>query len=301
MYVEKSQRKISIIGTGAVGSAIAYAIMMRGLADKIVLIDTNKKLANAELLDIKHGLHNIPCAELVCGDYSDIKDSSIIIVTAGRSRREGESRLDLAQDNIKIAAKIAENIKTYYNTGVVIVVSNPVDVITYYMTKHLNLEKGKVFGTGCMLDSSRLSAILTDYLGKNVEIPVIGEHGNSQIPLWSAIGECGLSESQKAAMEDNVRSMGAEIIAGKGKTFFGIATCVAVLTETIIKNKPTKLCISTVLNGEYGIKDAALSVPCIVDSIGVKIIENLNLSSKELMFLQKTARAIYTTTSIHQE
>ena len=173
MYVEKSQRKISIIGTGAVGSAIAYAIMMRGLADKIVFIDTNKKLANAELLDIKHGLHNIPCAELVNGDYSDIKDSSIIIVTAGRSRREGESRLDLAQDNIKIAAEITENIKTYYNTGVVIVVSNPVDVITYYMTKHLNLAKGKVFGTGCMLDSSRLSAILTDYLGRNVEIPVI--------------------------------------------------------------------------------------------------------------------------------
>lgn len=293
MYVEKSQRKISIIGTGAVGSAIAYAIMMRGFADKIVLIDTNKKLANAELLDIKHGLHNIPCAELVCGDYSDIKDSSIIIVTAGRSRREGESRLDLAQDNIKIAAEIAENIKTYYNTGVVIVVSNPVDIITYYMTKHLNLAKGKVFGTGCMLDSSRLSAILTDYLGKNVEIPVIGEHGNFQIPLWSAIGECGLSESQKAAMEDDVRSMGAEIIAGKGKTFYGIATCAAVLAGAIISDIPICTSVSTVLDGEYGIKDTALSIPCLINSNGAKILSGVTLSDEEREKLLKTANFLH--------
>ena len=290
MFADKQKRKVSIIGAGAVGSGIAYALMLRGLTQEIVLIDINEKLANAEMLDIRHGLHCMPFSNISCGEYSDIKDSSLIIVTAGRSRNQGESRLDLAGDNLKIMSDIASNIEKYYNGGVVLVVSNPVDVLTYYLTKRLNLPHGKVFGTGCILDTSRLSSIVSDYLGQEVEIPVIGEHGNSQTAFWSAIGDCGLNESQKTAMEADVRAMGAEIIAGKGKTFYGIATCVCCIAEAIIGNRPAKLSVSTLLNGEYGIKDAALSVPCTVDADGARVLADINFSEKELAFLKETAR-----------
>ncbi len=295
MYAERHKTKISIIGAGAVGSAIAYALMLRGLADEIVFIDINEKLANAEMLDIKHGVKCIPDVDIFCGDYSDIKNSSMIIVTAGRGRKEGESRLDLTYDNLKITEEIACGIEKYYNCGIVLVVSNPVDIITCYLAKRLNLERGKVFGTGCILDTSRLSAIVSDYFERKLEIPVIGEHGSSQYALWNISGELDLSMPQKSAMEADVRAMGAEIIAGKGKTFYGIATCVCSVAQAVICDTPVELCVSVLLNGEYGIYDAALSIPCIVDSNGARVNENRRLPDEIITFLKKTAQNLNNT------
>lgn len=291
----KLEVKISIIGAGAVGSAIAYALMLRGLVGELVLIDVNSKLANAEMLDIKHGLSCLPSVEIVCGDYADIKDSDMIIITAGRSRKEGESRLDLTQDNLKIASVIASNIRKNYNKGVVLVVSNPVDIITYAMSVQLGLADGMVFGTGCILDTSRLSSIVSEYIGRSVEVPVIGEHGSSQIALWNEISDCDLTDSQKIAMEDDVRAMGAEIIAGKGRTFFGISSCVCCIVEAVFEDKLAKMPVSVPLNGEYGLKDVALSVPCVVGKNGARIIDDIEFSVREQSFLQEAAKNLKST------
>ena len=145
--------KVAIIGVGYVGAGIAYALMLKDTASEIVLIDSKADVANAEMLDIRHGISNMGRAKVYCGDYSDISDCDLIVVTAGRNRRPNETRLDMASDNIKIAESTVSEMKKYYKQGVILVVSNPVDVITHYIAKEMNLPEGRVFGTGCILDS----------------------------------------------------------------------------------------------------------------------------------------------------
>lgn len=278
-------KKVAIIGMGYVGAGIAYALMIKDIAREIVFIDTRKDAVNAEMLDIRHGMHNMGSAKIVNGSYSDIKDCDLIIVTAGRNRRPGESRLDLIDDNIKIADDVLTNIEKNYNQGVILIVSNPVDIITYYATKKLDLPKGRVLGTGCLLDSSRLVNVISDYVSLSSEFisaTVIGEHGANQIPLWSRVEvaqmpianycrEMGLefNDEIKNSMTEKVRTMGAEIIAGKGKTYYGISTCVCYLADAILNKRSVTASVTSVLNGEYGLEDVAMSLPCIVDFNGI--------------------------------
>ena len=146
-------KKVAIIGAGYVGAGIAYSMMIKDIAREIVLIDAKQDVANAEMLDIRHGITNMGSTNVYCGTYSDIEDSDLIIITAGRNRRPEETRLDLAKDNLKITDNVLTELKKYYNQGVILVVANPVDILTYYITKQMNLPKGRVFGTGCILDS----------------------------------------------------------------------------------------------------------------------------------------------------
>ena len=279
-------KKVSIIGCGYVGSTIAYSIMIKEIADIIVLIDIDKFKSDAESMDIKHGIPNIGTCEIISGTYSDIKDSNLIIIAAGRNRKNGETRLDLADCNVALAKTICSDIKKFYNGGVVLVVTNPVDIITAKVDEYLNLPKGTVFGTGCILDSSRFTYILANYLSISSDVvnaQIIGEHGSSQIAVWSKVTVAGVGiedycknenivfdSNVRLDIENSVKEMGSRIIAGKGKTHYGIATCVCYLADSILNNKQTIVSVTSVLHGDYGIEKVALSVPSIISSKGVE-------------------------------
>ncbi len=301
-------KKVSIIGMGYVGAGIAYALMIKDIAREIVFIDVKNDVVNAEMLDIRHGMHNMGSAKIINGTYSDIKDSDLIIITAGRNRRSGESRLDLIDDNIKIADKVIEEIRKYYNQGVILVVSNPVDIITYHITKKMGLDKGRIFGTGCILDSSRLINVISDYVGLGSEFisaSVIGEHGANQIPLWSKVevaqmpiekycSEIGLkfSDEIKEQMTIKVKNMGAEIIQGKGKTYYGISTCVCYLADAILNKRSTVACVTSVLDGTMGLNNVALSLPCLINYNGIKQVLPLDINKEEHSKLIETNKKL---------
>lgn len=301
-------RKVSIIGVGFVGSTIAYALMMRELADEIVLIDINKVASDAEALDIRHGIPYMGLCQIHAGDYSDIVDSDLIIITAGKNRKPGQSRLDLASTNNSIIKDVCDNIKSHYNSGVVLVVTNPVDIMTAKVTEYLDLTKGSVFGTGCILDSSRFSNVIADYLKISPDVvnaQIIGEHGSSQIAMWSKVAIAGLpieeyckyvglpfDEIIKKDIEKTVKDMGATIIAGKGRTHYGIATCVCYIADAILNKRATIASVSSVLNGEYGIKGVALSIPSIITSSGIERTLADYLSDEEYKLIKQSFKIL---------
>ena len=301
-------KKVSIIGMGYVGAGIAYALMIKDIAREIVFIDTRSEAVNAEMLDIRHGILNMGSAKIKAGTYKDIKDSDLIIITAGRGRRVDETRLDLIDDNLKIAQDVAQNIKKYYNQGVILVVANPVDIITYYFDKKLKLSKGTVFGTGCSLDSSRLTNVIADYVGLEpqfVNATIIGEHGQGQIPLWSTFQVAGLpiekyceevglefNDKIKSEMALKVLNMGSEIISGKGRTYYGISTCVCYIADAILNKRTVTSSVTSVLDNVFGVKNIALSLPCIIDYSGIKKVLEPEMNDDEIEKFKKSAESI---------
>ena len=301
-------KKVSIIGMGYVGAGIAYALMVKDIAREIVFIDKRPEAINAEMLDIRHGMLNMGSAKIINGTYEDIKDSDLIIITAGRNRRPGESRLDLIDDNIKITDEVIKELEKYYNQGVILVVSNPVDIITYHITKKLQLPKGRVLGTGCILDTSRLINVISDYVGLGAEFIdaiVIGEHGANQIPLWSRVEVADMpiinyckemdiefNDEIKQRMTDKVRNMGAEIIAGKGKTYYGISTCVCHIADAILNKRSIAVSVTGVWNGEYGMNNVAMSLPCLVDYNGIQHVLPINMNETEYAKLIETKKKL---------
>ena len=280
------KRKVAIIGTGYVGASIAYALMLKELAREIVLIDKNLTASRGEALDIRHGIPYMGSAIIYNGDYSDCADSDLIIITAGRNRRPNESRLDMAQDNISFAKDVIDQLFRYYTKGVILVVTNPVDIITYKIAEWTGLPNGMVFGTGCLLDSSRFVNSISDYVGLNTDVIsgiIVGEHGESQIPIWSKVTVAGMSIEEycdsvgltftideKIKIAENVKHMGTEIIACKGKTHYGIATCVCFIADAILNRRATISSVCSVLTGEYGVDNVALSLPSIIGENGVE-------------------------------
>ena len=279
-------RKVAIIGAGYVGSSIAYALALRDVAREIVLIDINQEKTDGEAKDIRHGLPGIGTADLYAGDYSDCDDCDLIIITAGRGRRPGESRLDLTNENVKIMYSVIQSIKKYYTRGVILIISNPVDVLTYKVAEWMELPNGMVFGSGCILDSSRFVRSIADYVGLSTGVIngyVVGEHGDGQVPIWShvTIGGIPIEEycnNVNLKWDEEIRNdialktkiMGSEIIKAKGRTHYGIATCVCQLADAIINMRPTIASVSSVLMGEHGCRDVALSVPSVVGPSGVQ-------------------------------
>lgn len=244
-------KKISIIGAGYVGSSIAYSLMLIEAAEEIALVDVNPVAVNAEVADIRPGLSAISPSKVYRGSYADAADSDIIIVTAGVSRKPNESRLDLIGKNAAIAREIAQNLKANDARGIVVVVSNPVDVITRIFAEELNELSGRVFGTGCILDSARFRSVLADFLNvseSSVQAFVAGEHGAGQVPLWSSVRINGnpveLNEADKQKIAAKVANTGAEIIAGKGRTHYGIAGCVAYIVNEMKERHQTLLSLT---------------------------------------------------------
>ena len=227
-------RKVAIIGAGYVGSSIAYSLALRDVAREIVLIDINQEKTDGEAKDIRHGLPGMGTADLYAGDYPDCADCDLIIITAGRGRKPGETRLNLTNENVKIMKSVVESILKYYTRGVILIISNPVDILTYKATEWLKLPDGMVFGSGCILDSSRFVRTLADYVGLSTGVIngyIVGEHGDNQVPVWSHVTVGGIPITEYCAdiglaWNDQIRSdiaqktkvMGAEIISAKGKT-----------------------------------------------------------------------------------
>lgn len=304
-------KKVAIVGVGYVGAGIAYALMLKDTASEIVLIDSKADVANAEMLDIRHGISNMGRAKVYCGDYSDISDCDLIVVTAGRNRRPNETRLDMASDNIKIAESTVSEMKKYYKQGVILVVSNPVDVITHYIAKEMNLPEGRVFGTGCILDSSRLISLISEYVGLTPEFisaTIVGEHGNSQVALWDEVKVSNIPFDEfcnaenlvcdaetKEKMAKKVLTMGSEIIGGKGKTYYGISTCVCYLADAILNKRCITACVSSSLSGKKIGENVTLSLPSLVDGNGVKLVLPIDISEKEKIHLKNSAEQIKNT------
>lgn len=285
MKYNVSNRKVAVIGAGFVGSSIAYALALKDIARDIVLIDIAAEKTAGEAMDIRHGIPSMGTANVYVGDYEDCADCDLIIITAGRNRREGETRLDLAKDNVKIVKNVTESIKKFYNRGVIMVVSNPLDVLVQKVTEWMNLPNGMVFGTGCVLDTSRLITAIADYVGISTGVIngyVVGEHGDSQVPLWSRVtigglpideycGNMGIewNDAIKADIAQRTVKMGSEIIKAKGRTHYGIATCVCYLADAIVNQRPTIASVSSSFTGKHGINGVALSIPSVVGPAGV--------------------------------
>ena len=301
----KSKSKVAIIGSGFVGASTAFAMAINGLVAEMVLIDVNKEKAFGEAMDINHGLSFLSPMSVYSGDYSDCKDCDIIIITAGVNRKPGETRLDLAKKNVSIMKGIAENVMKYYNQGVILMVANPVDVLTYMFHKWAGLPEGKVMGSGTVLDSSRFRYLLSEKLNvdvRNIHGYMIGEHGDSQLPVWSGVNIAGMkigdyckahnisfTEEDKQKIVQEVKMAGATIIKNKGATYYAIACSVNRIVEALLKDQNSIMTVGSVINNKYGINDVALNLPCIVNSNGVDRVLDISLTDEELKALRYSA------------
>jgi L-lactate dehydrogenase len=298
--IEQTQKgsKVAIIGAGSVGASIAFAIAIKQLCNDLVLIDCNKSKAMGEVMDINHGLPFLGQMKVRAGDYSDCAGCNVIILSAGIPRGPGESRLDLARKNVLLTHQIVDEIMKYYTGGVILVVSNPVDVITYMVTKWSGLPEGRVVGTGTVLDSARFRYVLSEKFNidvKNIHGYVIGEHGDSQFPAWNATNIAGISvadfskdtgisfsEQDKLNIAEQVRTAGADIIKTKGATFYAIAIMVNTIVESILHGSNTIRTVGTVMHGTYGLHDVVINLPSILTANGVTRVLELNLAPDEM-------------------
>ncbi len=300
--------KISIIGTGSVGSTIAYSIAMMGMASEIVMIDINSEKALGEALDIRQGTPFCAPCSIYAGDYPDAKDSNIVILTSGMARKAGQSRLELAQVNIDITKTIIPEITKYAPDATYIIVSNPVDILTYTFHKISGLPENRIIGSGTILDTARLRARLSEYYNisqNNVHAYVFGEHGDSSFIPWSVanisnvpINECQnifsnsdftYPEINYSEIEEYVRKSGGRVIARKGATFYAVSMSVCHICKCVLSGIDTTMTVSTMMHGEYGIDDVCLSTLIAVGRNGVRNKVNVPLTDEEIAKLRYSA------------
>jgi len=298
-------RKVAMIGCGYVGAASCFSIMESGLFSEMVLLDANKEKAEGEALDIAHGLPFSKPMKIFAGDYDDIIDASIIIISAGANQKPGETRLDLVKKNVAIFKSIMSEIAKRNVEGVILVVANPVDILTTVAQKLSGLPKNRVFGSGTVLDTARLKYLLGDHLGidsRSIHAFIIGEHGDSEIAAWSSANVSGIPLSQccemrgfynheKAMQEiaDQVKNSAYEIINRKGATYYGIAMSVKRICEAIVRDEKSILPVSSYLDGQFGIYGISLSMPAIVGRNGVEALVPIQLSEEEQSKLKESA------------
>ena len=301
-------RKAAIIGCGFVGSASAFALMQSGLFSEIVLIDADRKKAEGEALDISHGLPFAKPMQIYAGDYDDIIDASIAIVTAGAGQKPGETRLDLVKKNVSIFGKIIPEFKKRDFNGILLVVANPVDILTYTAVKLSGLPENRVFGSGTVLDTARLKYILGEHLGvdsRSVHAFILGEHGDSEIAAWSSANVSGVPlhdfcemrghHNHRKAMHDiaeSVKNSAYEIIDKKKATYYGIAVSVRRICEAIILDQKSVLPVSHIQHGAFGIDGVSISIPAIVGKNGIEADVPISLNDEEKSALLKSANAL---------
>ncbi|MDD7332207.1 L-lactate dehydrogenase [Eubacterium sp.] len=303
---EINSRKIAIIGCGFVGSACAFALMQSGLFSEMVLIDSNNQRAEGEALDISHGLPFSKPMQIYSGTYDDITDAGIIAITAGAGQKPGESRLELVHKNVEIFKSIIPEISKRNYKGILLIVSNPVDIMTYTALKLSGLPSNQVFGSGTVLDTARLKYLLGEHLGvdaRSVHAFILGEHGDSEIAAFSSANVSGIElkkfcdfacktdrheEAMKEIAED-VKLSAYEIIKKKGATYYGIAMSVRRICEAIILDQKSILPISCLQNGKNGIENVVLSMPMIVGKHGAERSVEISLSEEERRAIKSSA------------
>ncbi|SIQ06043.1 L-lactate dehydrogenase [Halanaerobium kushneri] len=297
--------KIAVIGAGGVGATTAYALMVQGIGSEIVLIDVNKDKAEGEAMDLRHGASFVNPVDIYAGDYSDLADAKLIIITAGAAQKPGETRLDLIKKNTGIFKNIVSSITEYNKDGILLVVTNPVDILTYLTYRLSNFPANRVIGSGTVLDSSRFRSLLSKNCGvaaSNVHGYIIGEHGDSEVPVWSLTNIAGTPISQycpicsKACGGDDleqissqVKNAAYEIIEKKGATFYAVALAVARIARSILRDENAVLTVSSLMESYYGIEDISLSLPTIINSNGIDRVLELPLSKKEEKAFKESA------------
>ncbi|WP_226667436.1 L-lactate dehydrogenase [Metabacillus litoralis] len=285
--------RVALIGTGFVGSSYAFALLNQGVTEELVLIDLNKEKSEGDAMDLNHGLAFAPTrTKIWYGDYTDCKKADIVVLCAGANQKPGETRLDLVAKNLRIFKSIVESVMESGFDGIFIVATNPVDILSYAVWKYSNLPQSRIIGSGTILDTARFRYLLGEHFEvdtRNVHAYIIGEHGDTELPVWSHadIGGNPIMETsgiEKAKLDEifvNVRDAAYHIIERKGATYYGIAMGLVRLTKAILHNESSILTVSCYLDGEYGETDLYIGVPAVVGSEGIKKVVELNLNETE--------------------
>ena len=302
-------RKVVVVGAGAVGATFGYALAQSGVADEIVLVDQNADLARGQALDLAHGQPFFSTVSIRVGDAVDYADAQVIVITAGTAQRPGETRLDLLHRNAAIIRQIAEDITAQNSSAVVLVTTNPVDVLTYVAQQQLGERRGCVIGSGTVLDSARFRYLLSRHCDvdvHNVHAYILGEHGDSELAAWSMThvagmpikdycplcGRCDNWSAERDRLEQEVRNSAYHIIDYKGATCFGVGMALVRIVKAVLRNEHSVLTVSTRLDGEFNIRDVCLSVPCVVAAQGVCKIVEPKLTDEERASLSSSAATL---------
>lgn len=291
-----NKQKCAIIGCGFVGATIAFALTQKSLFSELVLIDSNHAKAEGEAMDLSHGLPFAHPMKVYAGDYKDIADCYLIIITAGTAQRPNETRLDMVHKNVEIFKSIIPNITKYNNSAILLVVSNPVDILTYCTIKLSGFPAGRVLGSGTVLDTARLKYHLGQQLcvdSRSIHAFIIGEHGDSELAVWSSANVSGIyledfhglcSSCREVSFNqtyENVRDSAYEVIERKGATYYGIAMAVTKIVLAIIRDEHSVLPVSGYVDGHYGLSDLCIGVPSIVGSNGIEKVLDIPLNEEE--------------------
>lgn len=303
-----NSRKVAVIGCGFVGSSSAFALMQSGLFSEMVLIDADTKRAEGEAMDISHGISFARPMQIYAGNYDDITDAAIIVITAGANQKPDETRLDLIKKNAAIMKSIVGEIKKRDFGGILLIVSNPVDILTLIALKESGYPSNRVIGSGTVLDTGRFKYLLGEHLdvdSRSVHAFIIGEHGDSELAAWSNARIGGLKvndfcelrghfshEQSMKKIFENVRNSAYEIIERKHATYYGIAMAVKRICEAIVRNEKSILPVSSLMTGEYGLNDVVLSIPAVVDETGVQKVIPIELNDEELTKLKDSANIL---------
>ena len=303
--------KVSIIGCGNVGMRYAYALIMKGGVRQLVLVDIDRKRLEGEVMDLSHGAPYISPVEIIAGDYPDIKNSDLVVITAGKKGKSGETRLDLAQDNVELYRKIIPEIVKYASSAILLIVSNPVDVLSYAAYKFSSKPKEKVIGSGTVLDTARFRFLLSKQCNvdpRNIHAYILGEHGDSEFPVWSRamIGGvlfkdyCYICKRGATCQHDKelnkifteVRDSAYEIVERKQETSYGIGLALVRITQAIMNDENAILPVSSLVEDYLGIDDVYLSLPAVINKEGVREVLNIELNSQEKQAFKNSADAV---------
>ncbi len=299
------RNKITIIGAGYVGATTAYALMNGGTASEIVFVDINRQRLIGEVMDLNHGISFVPPIKIREGTYDDCSDSNVIIITAGVNQKPGETRIDLLKRNIGVFNSIVPKIVEHNKDCVILVVTNPVDILTYATLKISGLPANQVMGSGTVLDSSRFRFLLSEHCHvatQDIHAYIIGEHGDTEVPAWSITNIAGMpieqycfrceracQEQEKSSIFEEVKNSAYRIIESKGATYYAVGLAVRRIVEAILRDENVVLSVSSLMEGYYGVDDVCLSLPTLVNANGIEKVLELPLNQQEEEGFRKSA------------
>lgn len=308
MNQRRSTNKVGLIGVGMVGASFAYALMQRGLATELVLIDQDSARAEGEAMDLNHGLPFVRPMRIRAGDYPDLADADVVVICAGANQRPGETRLDLLQKNAAVFRNIVPQVNEVNPNAIIVIATNPVDILTYISAEIVGLESGRVVGSGTILDTARFRYLLGTHYGvdsRSVHAYIVGEHGDSELALWSlaniggvplptfkgANGQ-GYDEAALDGILDQTRNAAYEIIQRKQATYYAIGLGLLTIVEAVLRDQNTVMTVASPMRGQYGVTDIAISLPTIVGRNGIAEVLNLPLSEQEQAAFQHSAETL---------
>jgi L-lactate dehydrogenase len=305
---EGETTRIAVVGTGHVGATFAYSLLLSGLAAEIVLVNRTREKAEGEAMDLRHAEPFTHRTKIWAGDFADLKGAAVTVLTAGAPTKTGETRLDLAKKNSAIFKELIPQVVKHNPDGLLVITSNPVDVLTYVTWKVSGLPAGRVIGSGTVLDTARFRALLSRHLGvdpHSIQAYIIGEHGDSEVPVWSMADIAGIPlghfcETQGATCDleararifQDTRDAAYRIVEQKGATYYGIATGLVQITKAIVRDQHTVLSVSSLLRGYYGIDDVCLSLPAVLGREGVERVLHMPLADSEIEALRRSAQIL---------